>query len=286
MTDEAIFDNGRLTNDLILGLVDLGDGTVATKSVPVDPATGLPLDVSAATLVKEIDSSPLSASLSAIGTFFTADMDGYGSLSFQVLGTFTGAVIQVETSDDNINFTSINVMALNTAPVSIWGSQFGALGIYRAERALRYTKISLTSISTGTVEIVGHKGHAPVVPAQRSSDGNVVSHPHAIPTRWWVYAAASGGIVNTTPVTLRAANPSYNNHLIGFTARNTHASVDTELIIKTASTVVWREKLKAGGPTAKFDGLIRTANVNEAITAECGTTGSEVYINAQGWFGR
>lgn len=266
--------------------VEFGDASTAPVHLALagDPATGLPVPAGP-TEVFGVDAEPFSASRSTPGDFFIVDLKGHKSFDFQVFGTFTGADVRTETSENLISFIAVNAMALNSSPVSIWGSQIGAAGIYRVPRALRYLKVSLNAISTGTVEIIGHKSHEAILPALRSSDGNEAFHPHAIPTRWWNYAAASGGLVNTTPVTMRAANASFSNHLTSFTARNTHTSVDTELIVKTGSSVAWREKLKAGSAPAKFDGLIRSA-VNEAITAECGTTGAEVYINAQGCFGR
>jgi hypothetical protein len=73
--------------------------------------------------------------------------------------------------------------------------------------------------------------------------GKLVNLPYALPGSSWSYAAASGGITNTTGVTAKAAG---------------------------------------GGVSAVFDPPLR-GTVNTLIEVKCGTTGSATYFNLQGF---
>lgn len=101
----------------------------------------------------------------------------------------------------------------------------------------------------------------------------------------WFYAAASGGVTDTNDVTLVAAPGAGNvNYLTSLQLRNADASVATEVVIKSGSTVLWRIDLDANSPlmTVNFAEPIR-ATANTALTAAAITTSSETYINAQGY---
>ena len=105
----------------------------------------------------------------------------------------------------------------------------------------------------------------------------------------WSYAAGSGGITDTNDVTL-TADPGDGNvvYCTGLQLMNSDASVSTEVVIKSGSTVLWRIPLEAGMLTPvciTFPQPIRTAS-STALTAACITTGSETYINAQGYSSR
>ena len=102
----------------------------------------------------------------------------------------------------------------------------------------------------------------------------------------WVYTAASGGITDTADVVLVAAGGAGNvNYLSQLQIHNAHASVATEVVIKDGSTVIWRGYYPAaqpGSPPINFDRPLRSST-NAALNAACITTGSKVYINAQGY---
>lgn len=265
--------------------IEFGDGSQAPVhgAIMVDPATGLPIDTSAPTLVKQQDSSPVGASRSTTGDFFIVDMDGYESLTLQVIGTFTGATFTFEAGENQVDWKPVNGMVMDAAATGAWASQFGAVGFYRIPRVARYIKVSLTSISTGTVQIMGNKGQSVLLPQQRTGEGNEVSHPYALPSRYWKYAAASGGILNTMAVTLQAANATYAIHVLGFTIQNTHASVDNEVSILDGGTAIWRGKVKAGQSIAPAVNLRGTTN--QALSVQCSAAG-EVYVNAYGYLAR
>lgn len=111
----------------------------------------------------------------------------------------------------------------------------------------------------------------------------------------WTYAAASGGITDTSDVTLAAApGAGMVNYLTDLQLANSDATVGTEVVIKDGSTVLWRTFLPAGRPMAltgtmpvsfHFSRPLR-ASTNTALTAAAITTSAEVYINAQGFVGQ
>lgn len=106
----------------------------------------------------------------------------------------------------------------------------------------------------------------------------------------WKYAAASGGIVDTSDVVLNAA-PGANlyNVLQSLQIINTDATVGTEVVIKSGSTVIWRGFAPASIALVTQPSIVEisfspplAAAVNAAMNAACITTSSQTYINAQG----
>lgn len=101
----------------------------------------------------------------------------------------------------------------------------------------------------------------------------------------WSYAAASGGITDTSDVTLvAAAGAGKSNYMTSFQVCNTSGTA-TEVVIKSSSTVLWRCKVGASmiQPTSiSFLRPLVSAN-NTALTVACITTATVTYINAQGY---
>lgn len=115
--------------------------------------------------------------------------------------------------------------------------------------------------------------------------GVPVVMPHSIPESTWQYAAASGGIVNTTDVAIKAAAAAgIRNYLTGIDIRNQHASVATEVVVKDGSTVIWRGHFNANSPHVfvNFPIPLR-GTAATALNVACITTGAAVYVNAQGY---
>jgi len=103
----------------------------------------------------------------------------------------------------------------------------------------------------------------------------------------WSYAAASGGIVDTTDVTLAAAPGNLlANYLSAMQITNKDASVGTEVVVKSGATILWRgwaPAVSVGGTVnIVFPRPLVAAN-NTALKAACITTSAECYINAQGF---
>lgn len=103
----------------------------------------------------------------------------------------------------------------------------------------------------------------------------------------WSFAAASGGITDTTGVTAKtAAGAGIRNIVTRVQVINAHATVGTDVQIRdgASGTVLWRGYAVAagGGVSAVFDPPLK-GTANTLIEVACGTTGAEVYFNLQGY---
>jgi hypothetical protein len=117
--------------------------------------------------------------------------------------------------------------------------------------------------------------------------GKLVTMPYANPANTWSYAAASGGITNTTGVTAKAAaGAGVRNYITSIQVINGHATTDTDVQVRdgASGTVLHRGFAKAagGGYTCKCDPPIK-GTANTLIEVACGTTGAAVYVNLQGF---
>ena len=115
-------------------------------------------------------------------------------------------------------------------------------------------------------------------------DGRLITRLNAIPENEWQYAASSGGITNTTDVVLQAAAGSgIKNYLTGLSVANASATA-SEVVVKDGSTVIWRTYLAANAPiqSIKFVTPLQST-ANTALNVACITTGTQTYINAQGY---
>lgn len=117
--------------------------------------------------------------------------------------------------------------------------------------------------------------------------GKPVNYPYALPGSSWNYAAASGGITNTTGVTAKAAaGAGIRNYVTRCQVVNGHASTATDVQIRdgASGTVLWRgwAESAGGGITAVFDPPLR-GTANTLIEVACGTTGTATYFNLQGF---
>lgn len=116
-------------------------------------------------------------------------------------------------------------------------------------------------------------------------NGAAVNKPYSIPELDWSYAAAAGGIVNTTDVAVKAAaGAGIRNYMTSFQFRNANATA-TEIVIKDGATVIWRGYASAS-MTAPEDVVLNTplkSTANAALNVACITTGAQVYFNAQGY---
>ena len=118
-----------------------------------------------------------------------------------------------------------------------------------------------------------------------TTDGRLITRLNSIPENEWQYAAASGGIVNTADnVLIAAAGAGIKNYLTGLSVANANATA-SEIVIKDgASTVIWRMYLAANAPIKSI--IFSTplqSTANTALNVACITTGTQTYINAQGY---
>lgn len=123
-----------------------------------------------------------------------------------------------------------------------------------------------------------------------SADAGTVSRPYALPASDWNYAAATGGIVNTTTaVTIKAAaGASVRNYITSIQVQTATLGGATELAIRdgAAGTVLWRTQLQTTAMplvTIVFPTPLKsTANTLLEVVTLTAVTGG-VFVNAQGY---
>lgn len=115
--------------------------------------------------------------------------------------------------------------------------------------------------------------------------------PYASPDTSWSYAAAAGGILNTTTaVTIKAAGAALvRNHITSIQVQSEALTNATELAIRDGAggTVLWRIKIPTTGlpgTTFNFNTPLRgtAATLLEVVTLTASGAGA-VYFNAQGF---
>lgn len=154
------------------------------------------------------------------------------------------------------------------------------------------------ALSTTRPVHVGGRGRTALftTPAQddlvaltQSIGGQLITADYAPPEATWSYAAASGGITNTTDVEAKAAaGAGLRNYVTGLQLRGNSAT-GTEFVIKDgASTVLWRGHVPPSTSTGPgsfvFTPPLR-GSANTAINIACVTTGTATYANLQGYVG-
>jgi len=118
-----------------------------------------------------------------------------------------------------------------------------------------------------------------------TTDGRQITRLNSIPENEWRYAAESGGIVNKTDnVLVAAAGAGIKNYLTGLSVANASATA-SEIVIKDgALTVIWRMYLAANAPIQSIEfSTPLQSSANTALNVACITTGTQTYINAQGY---
>ena len=123
-------------------------------------------------------------------------------------------------------------------------------------------------------------------------DGRQIVRLNSIPENEWQYAAASGGITNTTTAaTLVAAQAAgVRNYLTSLQISSDVLGAATEIAIRDGAggTVLWRGKIGtagiAGVSTIQFSDPLKStaATLLEVVTLSASVTGG-VYVNAQGY---
>ena len=230
-------------------------------------------------------------------------------------------------STSGLSFTNFGSSPLTTTSSAVGGMQFTRKGLYFRARVSAYGSGTVTAIGTlskapavqqGLIVIGG--GFSPegggvntnpipiAVEARTSSktsvsnatlvrpistlDGRQVIRLNSIPENEWVYAAASGGITNTTTAaTLVAAQAAgVRNYLTSLQISSDVLGAATEIAIRDGAggTVLWRGKIGtagiAGVSTIQFSDPLKStaATLLEVVTLTASVFGG-VYVNAQGY---
>lgn len=179
--------------------------------------------------------------------------------------------------------------------VGVTGAE-GAKTVVDLPAGAEYTHdVALTPATTSGPALIGRASDAAVT-AVAADDavlllatllGKLVAQPYAVPALTWSYAAAAGGITDTTPVTVKAAGDAgIRNYVKSAQVINKDADTDTEVEIRdgTSGTVLHRMFAKAGG--GGFIGVFEPPLRGSAATlvaVACVTTGASVLINLQGF---
>jgi hypothetical protein len=124
-----------------------------------------------------------------------------------------------------------------------------------------------------------------VVDPLMTVQGHQVVRPWQIPELCWSYAAASGGITNTSDVAIASAAGAGLRRYITSIQLSNNSATATEVVVKDgASTVIARHQLpaNAGNINHRYEPPLATT-ANTALNVACITTGTATYVNAQGF---
>lgn len=158
-----------------------------------------------------------------------------------------------------------------SAPALTVGVQGGTVPASAMQMALECRTSEGTAVTNGqAVRQVG------------STLGRIVDVEQQIPGLTWQYAAASGGITDTSNVMVQSPIIGSRMYIKSVDVVNKSAT-GTEVVLKDGSTVIWRTNLGQNeGISRTFSPPLRTA-ASGTVNAACITTGAQVYINAQGY---
>ena len=199
------------------------------------------------------------------GTYFRARVSAYGSGTVALTGALSKTPVNL-TIEARLSGYADEGAAVINQPVPI---------------ALEGRTSSKTSVTSGQA-----------VRPISTVDGRQVIRLNSIPENEWVYAAASGGITNTTTAaTLVAAQAAgVRNYLTSLQLSSDALGAATEIAIRDGAggTVLWRGKIGtagiAGVSTIQFSDPLKStaATLLEVVTLSASVFGG-VYVNAQGY---
>ena len=303
------------------GIKLLNGGTAVSSSnpLPVAQTDGLAVSgtvTSAAVLFttsmlnyESITVQVTSAGSSCTITYETSE-DGVNWQSTSGLSVSnTGATANTVTSATAIILQFPRKASIFRARVSTYGS--GTVSVVGTLSKAPVAQLGLLAISGGLSPEGGGGGTNPIVVGLEcrtssktsvsnasmirpiaTTDGRQVVRLNSIPENEWVYAAASGGITNTTTAaTLVAAQAAgVRNYLTSLQISSDALGAATEIAIRDGAggTVLWRGKIGMAGitgvSTIQFSDPLKStaATLLEVVTLTASVTGG-VYVNAQGY---
>lgn len=196
------------------------------------------------------------------GRFFRARVSIYGSGSPTVVGTLSKS-----------NAQSPGVVYGTIVGVGAHGANITGAPVRVAARALNtpYSTLSTGQVADLVATLVGA----------------LITKPYSIPENEWNYPAVSGGITNTSAVTLKAAaGAGLRNYLTSLQVKNPSA-VASEIIVRSATgaVVLWRGHVSANMVESEqfnFPNPLKSA-ANDALEVIMVTTATQTYVNAQGY---
>ncbi len=213
--------------------------------------------------------------------------------------SYTAATIQAVTLARKLRYFRARVSVYGSGTVTVAGNLLSGHALTSLLTTVIGTGIEGATVA-GTPITIAAEGRSSskasvsngqVVRPIATLDGRLVMCQHSIPENEWVYAAASGGIANTTTaVTIKAAaGANIRNYITSFQIQAEALTNATEVAIRDGAggTVLWRIKVPTTGlPLLNVDfadPLKSTANtLLEVVTLTASGTGA-VYVNAQGY---
>ena len=227
--------------------------------------TGLNVSNSGATANTLTSTTAIIIQFPRKASFFRARVSTYGSGTVSVVGTLSKAPVM-----------QIGAIYLAGGAAAEGGAAANPIPIGAEARTSSKTSVT----------------NAALVRPIATQDGRLITRPNSIPENEWQYAAASGGITNTTTaVTLVAAQAAgVRNYLTSLQLSSDALGAATEIAIRDGAggTVLWRGKIGTAGitgvSTIQFSDPLKStaATLLEVVTLTASVTGG-VYVNAQGY---
>lgn len=112
-----------------------------------------------------------------------------------------------------------------------------------------------------------------------------IDKPFSIPEADWRFVSPSGGLINNTAVTARAAQaPGIRNYVTGLDVGNASGTVATEFAVVDGGNIIWRGHLaiNSGPSNVCFNTPLR-GSAATALNVQALTTGAQVYCNLRGY---
>jgi hypothetical protein len=207
-------------------------------------------------------------------------------------------VLSIAAGDNNIGNVDIVTLPALVAGTANIGDVDIASGPTGASAIQLQGTAAVDAPAVGNPVRVGSSGQSADITPVTAADavdnlltilGKQVILPYALPGRTWSYAAAAGGLVNTTGVTVKAAGAgAERNYVTKVSIVNSHQTTSTEVVIRdgAAGTVLWRGWAQAagGGQVEEFNPPLRGTAATLVEIAEITTTATAgCLVNLQGF---
>jgi hypothetical protein len=309
---QAVPIEGQITPGTYIPIAADANGNLLTAASTSAAPNGPPPN-----LVSTVNSTVVPLAANGVFTGTVEDISKYSEVRVSVFSNVASATdgLSIQQSKDGTNWDTIDTY---TIPAST-GKTFG-IGV--SEQFFRIVYTNGGTIQTSMRMAVVYHGVATKPSAVRPQDGRsndndfeevaaynsifngvswdrmqgsngvVAQKPYGIPANDWNYAAAAGGITNTTvAVTMKAAaGAGLKNYITGCQLSSTALGAATEIVIRdgAAGTVIWRSTIPLAGVinglNIDFPVPLRgtAATLTEVATLTASITGS-VYINCNGY---
>lgn len=211
----------------------------------------------------------------------TWDMSGFASFTIQITGDSSS--YSVTGSNDLDQWAPLDVRALGKFDVPIattFMQDNSAPTLLAGNKQTRFVRLSVVSSNARPSGILVLLSQQPFTPMRAAR--------YSEPDQAWSYVAPTGGIVNTTAVTIAAATTSAKrNHVLSLQLANGgSAGTEVALIDSVSTSAIWRGYLPAGSNReVNFDPPLRASAAAAITLAITAATGAQVYPNIQGTLG-